>query len=252
VVVGSRYVPGGSMPDDWGVNRKIVSYFGNLIARVVLLTFQYKDMTSGFRVSKTEFLKKIDLDNLLSKQYAYKIHLYFALHKLKANIVEYPIEFIDRAKGKSKFPKNNVIDSLKVVFTLRLRDSEKFIKFAIVGGTGFIIQTIVFKILLGSNIHRSLAVSIGAELAIISNFTFNNIWTFKSNKISGLKLIPKFISFNLTSLLAIGIQALILWLGPLLLGVSNLSIWVSYFIALIIVMIVNFTIYNRIIWKTKR
>src|SRR4030042_6720589 len=95
-VVGSRYVPGGSMPDNWGWPRKLISYFGNFIARSVLWTWQYKDMTSGFRGTKTAFLKKIDLDGLLSKQFAYKIHLYYALHCLKAKIVEYPIDFIDR------------------------------------------------------------------------------------------------------------------------------------------------------------
>ena len=59
VVVGSRYVPGGSMPDDWGFNRKLMSFGGNLIARTTLFMFQYKDMTSGFRGTKTSFLKKI-------------------------------------------------------------------------------------------------------------------------------------------------------------------------------------------------
>ena len=62
VVVGSRYIPGGSMPENWGADRKIISYLGNLIARSVFLTFQYRDMTSGFRATKVKFLKKIDLD----------------------------------------------------------------------------------------------------------------------------------------------------------------------------------------------
>lgn len=252
VVVGSRYVPGGRMPSDWGVSRKLISYFGNWIARVVLWTWQYHDMTSGFRVSKTKFIKKINLNKLLSKQYAYKIQLFYELHLLGAKIVELPIEFIDRTEGISKFPKNNVKDSLRVVLSLRIRQSQKFLKFVVVGGTGFVIQTIAFKLLLDAGIHRSIAVALGAELAIISNFTLNNLWTFKSKKITGLKVIPKFLTFNTTSLLAIGIQALILWLGPALFGVSQLTTWTSYFIALVIVMITNYTIYNRFIWKTKK
>jgi len=187
-VVGSRYVPGGSMPDDWGIDRKLVSYFGNLIARGVLFTFQYKDMTSGFRVSKVKYLKQIDLKNLLSMQYAYKIHLYYALHKLGAKIVEYPIDFIDRAKGKSKFPKNNVMDSLRVVFTLRYRENEKFLKVCVVGVIGLVIQLTIFNILriVMLNPFRSVNLFgfllvlpvhtlISVELAIISNFIINNV-----------------------------------------------------------------------------
>ena len=57
VVVGSRYVKGGSMPKDWGLHRKLLSGVGNIIARCVL-TPKYKDLTSGFRATKTSFLKK--------------------------------------------------------------------------------------------------------------------------------------------------------------------------------------------------
>jgi len=249
VVVGSRYVPGGAMPADWGWNRKAVSYFGNFIARLVLWTWQYHDITSGFRLTKTKFLKKLNFAEFLCRQYAYKIQLFYELHLLGAKIVEVPIEFIDRTKGKSKFPKNNIIDSLRVVISLRIRESQKFLKFVVVGGTGFVIQTIAFKLLLDAGVHRSIAVALGAELAIISNFTLNNLWTFKSKKITGSRIIPKFLTFNMTSLLAIGIQSFILWLGPFLFGLTQLTTWVSYFTALTIVMIVNYTIYNRFIWK---
>jgi dolichol-phosphate mannosyltransferase len=127
VVVGSRYVPGGSIPSDWGVHRKILSVLGNYIARF-FLTWRYKDFTSGFRATRTSFLKQIPLKELLSKQYAYKIHLLWALHKLGARIREYPIAFIDRKQGISKFPRNNITDSLRVVFTLRYREMIHFIR----------------------------------------------------------------------------------------------------------------------------
>ena len=57
VVVGSRYIPGGSMPDNWGWNRKLISYLGNFIARSVLWTWQYQDMTSGFRLTSSDTLR---------------------------------------------------------------------------------------------------------------------------------------------------------------------------------------------------
>lgn len=276
VVVGSRYIPGGKMPDNWGLNRKIVSFFGNFIARAVLLTPQYHDMTSGFRATKTKWLKKIDLDNLLSKQFAYKLHLFFALHKLGAKIVEYPIEFVDRTQGKSKFPKNNIKDSLRVVFTLRIRESIQFIKFAIVGFIGFIVNSI------GIEMFRSLALieqlagafsnyagvailnllaapsswagGFGAELAIISNFLLNNVWTFKEKKITRpIKLFLKFLQFNLTSAGAVIIQFAAVGGATIVFGDTVVVRQLAFFIALVFLIVpYNYLMYTRVIWKTNK
>jgi len=254
VVVGSRYVPGGSMPDDWGIHRKLISYFGNFTARSVLWTWQYKDMTSGFRGTKTKFLKKVALDNLLSKQFAYKIHLYYALHKLGAKIKEYPIAFIDRSKGKSKFPRNNIIDSLRVVFTLRFKQSEKLIKVMIVGGIGTIVQMVFFNIF-RLKMHLSLAQNLAIELAVVSNFTLNNIWTFKDHKFSLkelAKLVIGFIKFNLASIGSIIIQNIILLLGIKLLGRSFIIENTLVMIGILIGLIWNYLMYTRIVWKTHK
>jgi len=251
VVVGSRYIPGGSMPKDWGLNRKLVSYFGNLIARSVLLTFQYRDMTSGFRATRTEFLKKIDLNNLLSKQFAYKIHLYYALHKKGAKIVEYPIEFVDRSKGRSKFPKNNVKDSLRVVFTLRWRESQKFFKVCVVGVIGAVIQFSLFNIFRNS-IKPEFANTIAVEFAIISNFIINNIWTFKKEKIEFnqlKKLFLKFLQFNLVSTGSILIQFLVMKIGVAILGRAFLLENFLMMVGILIGLIWNYTMYTRFIWK---
>ncbi len=132
VVVGSRYVKDGTMPKDWGFRRKLLSKCGNIVARAVL-TPKYKDLTSGFRASKVSFLKQIDLNNLLSNDYAYKLHIFWALHELGAKIIEYPIDFIDRERGQSKLPSNSIKDSLRVVFKLRLRKSKRFIQMGCIG-----------------------------------------------------------------------------------------------------------------------
>lgn len=253
VVVGSRYVSGGSMPDNWGLNRKIISYFGNLLTRSVLLTFQYHDMTSGFRLTKTSFLKQIDLNHLLSNQYAYKIHLFYALHKLGAKIKEYPIDFIDRTKGKSKFPKNNIKDSLRVIFTLRWRESQKFIKVCIVGGIGAIIQFSLFNFL-RLKIAPEYANTIAVEIAVISNFLINNLWTFKEEKINFNeigKLVAKFFQFNLVSLGSIFIQFLVMKIGVSILGRSVLLENGFVLIGILIGLVWNYTMYTKLIWKKK-
>lgn len=253
VVVGSRYVKGGSMPKDWGFNRKFVSFVGNLVAQTVLFLPQYKDITSGFRVTKTSFLKRIDLDGLYSKQFAYKIHLYYELHRLGAKIVEFPIAFIDRSKGKSKFPTNNVRDSLLLCFRLRLRDSRQFIQVCVVGMIGAVVQFSVFNVL--RNLWQpALANALAVELAVISNFIINNTWTFKKDKINLFdikKVVPKFAVFNLVSMGSIIIQSVIMWLGVSTLG---RGFWIEnglVMIGILIGLVWNFTMYKKVVWKTK-
>jgi dolichol-phosphate mannosyltransferase len=127
VVMGSRYVKGGTIPADWALHRKLLSVFGNVIARI-FLNPKIKDYTTGFRGTRTSLLKKIDLNNIKSRGYAYKIHLAWLLHLHNAKIIEFPIEFIDRQEGYSKLPKNNIIESLMLIFSLRWQRIKKKIE----------------------------------------------------------------------------------------------------------------------------
>lgn len=126
VVVGSRYVPGGKVDVNWPWYRLWISKLGNFVARF-FLTWRYKDFTSGFRATKTIFLAPALAQGLLSKNYAYKLHLLWALHQQGAKIVELPITFVDREQGYSKFPKNNIQESLQVVILLRLREIKRYL-----------------------------------------------------------------------------------------------------------------------------
>ena len=251
VVVGSRYVKGGTMPKDWGFHRKLLSWGGNIIARSVL-TPKYKDLTSGFRATKTQFLKKVDLNNILSKDYAYKIHIYWALHELGAKIIELPIEFIDRAKGESKLPKNSIIDSLRVVFTLRLRKLKCFIKMSCVGLVSLLLQLVIFN-LLRLEVSVTLASLISIECAIFNNFLLNNIITFKDDKISGSdhkKLFSKFAQFNIASCGSMVIQAVMVKIATVLWGRDALIENISMMAGIGLGSVLNYFIYSRFIWKS--
>lgn len=126
-VLGSRYIAGGSIPKDWSLHRKLCSILGNYVARTVL-TLKYKDFTSGFRATRRNQLINILPSQFITNHYAYKMQLLWLLHKNKARILEYPIEFIDRNQGYSKLPKNTIIDSLRVVFTLRYQEIKPYLK----------------------------------------------------------------------------------------------------------------------------
>lgn len=119
VVVGSRYVKSGSIPQDWGFHRKLLSKGGNILTRL-LLTYQYKDFTSGFRASRRHALSESLPTTFISSGYAYKVELLWRLHKNRFKIKEVPIDFIDRKQGYSKLPTNSIKDTLSVIAKLRL------------------------------------------------------------------------------------------------------------------------------------
>ena len=118
VVVGSRYVLGGSIPSNWRLHRKLMSVLGNHTARL-LLTRRYQDFTSGFRATRRCILEKILPDTFLSNHFAYKLHFMWLLHQKQAHILEFPIVFMDREKGTSKLPANSIRDALRVLFIIR-------------------------------------------------------------------------------------------------------------------------------------
>src|ERR1700722_20321522 len=119
-VIGSRYIKEGSIPKEWGLDRKILSVFGNLFTRVVWLNFSVHDMTSGFKLTKTSFLKRVNLDRLLSKNFAYKMQIMHDVIRLKAKVIEVPIVFYEREQGKSKINVKDQFESFYVVLRLAM------------------------------------------------------------------------------------------------------------------------------------
>jgi dolichol-phosphate mannosyltransferase len=252
-VIGSRYIKGGKIPSEWGLYRKFVSIFGSLFARFVLFDFKIHDMTSGYKLTSTKYLKKVDLDNLYSKYYAYKIHILHDIAKNGARVKEVPIVFYEREKGSSKLERKDLFDSFFVVLKLRIRDSKSFIKFLIVGGFGFIINAVILQVLVQSfNWNPSLANLVGAAFAIFSNYNLNNLWTFRHEKINSLGMyLWKMLHFYATSAFGvIFIQTGTIFLGDTFIGRQYYFIY--FLIGTGFLLIWNFTIYSKVIWKKKK
>jgi dolichol-phosphate mannosyltransferase len=263
-VIGSRYIPGGAIPKEWGIHRKIISRFGGLFAQIVLWRWNIHDMTSGYKLTKSSFLKQVDLQHLYSKYYAYKLHILHDVMKLGAKAVEVPIVFYERKEGSSKITRKDLFDSFLVVIKLRVRDSKRFIKFLFVGGTGFIVQYIAtdLAIRLGLEAKQFLATMLGAETAILSNFFLNNMWTFKDTKHVKEQgsILRRLLKFNLASLASISIQTgssylAVEYLFGTHINIFGQSIYTSLVILfptiIFIVLPLNYLIYNKIIWKTQ-
>ena len=126
-VIGSRYVPGGSIPIEWAFYSKLLSKCGNVWIRYVL-RLPVKDCTSGLRLSRVEgFAEKLPLDekNILSRRHAYKVHLLHEMIRFGATYKEIPIKFLSRKSGNSKSTIEDIIESLKVSFVLLCHKRKK-------------------------------------------------------------------------------------------------------------------------------
>ena len=275
-VIGSRYVPGGSIPKEWAFFRKFVSYFGNLFIRLVFLKPSIHDLTTGFRLTKVKgVLDRIDLDNLMEKErFAYKVDLLYQSIKNSKKTVEVPLEFRPRVTDKSKFDTLEMLATFKLAIILAIKGKQRFFKFAVVGFIGFLVNWIgieVFRLMpftenLASHFQKyngtpfmmilatasSWSAAFGAELSIISNFTLNNIWTFKEKKISKFKdLIISFLKFNFTSFGAVLIQFAVIGFSVNIFGDTGLVRLLALVFAIgFIIIPYNYTMYNLFIWKT--
>jgi len=101
VVIGSRYVKGGSLAKRWPIWRKALSAFGNSYARTIL-NFPLRDVTTGYRMWRRNALQGIPLERIRSNGYVFLVEMAYVAYLLGFDIAEVPIHFSDRRWGKSK------------------------------------------------------------------------------------------------------------------------------------------------------
>ncbi|HWS49299.1 MAG TPA: glycosyltransferase [Candidatus Methanoperedens sp.] len=270
-VIGSRKIKGGSNPKGWGFKRVFFSEFGGFTARFIMFFpfknfFKVTDPTTGLKVTRVKgYVDKMNMDyknHLLTKSFGYKLQLLFETLKMGAKFKEIPLEFHVRNAGESKIESKTAKDILIVALKLRWFDefTQKFLKFGIVGGFGFIVNIVggkIFKTALTPviptvSILNGVANTLAAELSIISNFTWNNIWTFSNEKITNPKdVFTKFLTFNASS----AITGLVI---PFVIIALLTSFFGDHFLLYQVIAIfgltipLNWIVYNKIIWKKSK
>jgi len=113
LVIGSRYVPGGSTPD-WPAHRRFISRAGNLYARVMLGT-PIHDATAGFRAFTRAALTRLPYREAEASGYGFQVEMAWRAHQLGLSIVEVPISFKDRTRGTSKMGLRIVAEAMWLV-----------------------------------------------------------------------------------------------------------------------------------------
>jgi dolichol-phosphate mannosyltransferase len=101
LVIGSRYVKGGSVDINWPFWRKALSAFGNFYARTIL-RMPTRDVTGGFRLYRAATLRAMPIETVRSNGYIYQVEMAYIAHRLGFSIGEIPIYFAEREWGTSK------------------------------------------------------------------------------------------------------------------------------------------------------
>jgi len=120
LVIGSRWVPGGSVVN-WPLRRELLSRGGNLYVRL-LLGVRVRDATAGFRVFRRSALEKIDLASVESTGYVFQTDLVTRCLRAGLTVREVPIEFVERVRGDSKMSGAVATESLRRITRWGLRE----------------------------------------------------------------------------------------------------------------------------------
>ena len=120
LALGSRYIPGGSIPD-WSWHRRALSRWGNRYAAAVL-GIDVKDATSGYRAYRAEALAGIDFHTVQADGYGFQVEMAYRVLASGGRIVEVPISFTDRVRGESKMSSRIVVEALVLVTWWAIRD----------------------------------------------------------------------------------------------------------------------------------
>lgn len=110
LVIGSRWVPGGSVVN-WPGHRRSISRAGNRYARWMLRS-RIRDITAGFRAYRVSALAGLDRSAVSSQGYCFQVELAWRIESAGGRVVEHPITFVERATGRSKMGAGIVIEAL--------------------------------------------------------------------------------------------------------------------------------------------
>jgi len=260
VVVASRKVPGGGTDFNWF--RKLTNFVSDtLLAYYWAGIKEVKDHAGLFKAMRVKgVLDKVELEKFDVVGFSVNMRTLYELSKVTKKFYEVPAFFGKRRAGQEttvgmkslKWFVKYVLETILQTTKIRLERSAQFFKFATVGFIGYLINASTLQLFAaGLAFPEWLSWGLSTELAIISNFSLNNLWTFKAKQISGLvNVIKKFLQFNGTSAGALLIQTVAGTIGTSIFGTQYRQLLLP-FIVVFMVLPYNYFMYTKVIWKKK-
>lgn len=173
-VLGSRYVPGGSTDDDWGIFRYLNSRVATWLARPLT---RVKDPMSGFfALRRTDFQRAEELNPV-----GYKVALEIIVKCGFENVAEVPIHFSDRALGESKLTLREqlkYIKHLRRLYIHKFANAMYFLQFLAVGASGVVVNLGTLTVLQLMGLADAICLAGGIATSVVTNFLLNRRFTF--------------------------------------------------------------------------
>lgn len=243
-VVGSRKADGGGI-DGWSKRRRFVSWSATVLANTVLGTYLHDPMSGYFGVRRDVF-ERI-LPDINPKGFKILLEL---IHRAKSRkIKEVGYTFKPRLHGESKLSTSVVMDFLFGIFSLKFGKyiPVSFVKFSLVGGSGVLINLLALKIGLDVfGLAESKAVISAILVAMVTNYFFNNAFTFRENQLSGMRVIVGLFKFAFVSSLG----ALINYSVTIFLnGETRIGIYASQLAGIAIATVWNYVLNAKYTWN---
>ena len=260
LAVASRHVEGGGV-SDWGFIRRILSRGAQMLGLIILpnVIGRVSDPMSGYFI-----VRRRAIANCLMNPLGYKILIEVLGRGDVGLVAEVGYVFQERQEGESKVTWRQYVDYILHLLRLRSRGRiskirekfqvpvKRFLKCGLVGLSGVFVHMAIFYLLsdastLGWGLTRSKVIA--AEVAVLNNFLWNDLWTFRdlAQQQSGWrKLIKRFVKFNLICLVGIGLNLIILNLLYNYFGVNK---YIANLIAIAIVTVWNFWFNLKLSWR---
>lgn len=234
IAIATRYIEGGST-SGWSLGRKIISQGAKGLAYVLLpATRKTKDPLSGFFLLKREVIDGVKL-----MPTGYKILLEVLVRGRANEVVAVPYVFGERARGASKLHFKEEMSYLRHLWQLSeaKREATRFLKFCAVGLSGVLVNMGLLWLLTDvAGFYYLFSAIIAIETSIISNFTLNEIWTFKDRRTGTIKsAIGRALKFNLVCAVGVGLNMAVLYsltefcglyyLASNLVGIAAATLW---------------------------
>ena len=249
IAVASRHVEGGGV-SEWSMLRRIVSRGAQLIGLLILpdVVGRVADPMSGYFLVRRSVLSGVELHPM-----GYKI-LIEVLGRARVRwISEVPYVFKERELGESKVTRKVYLDYLRHLIALRWAKIPltRFLRFALVGLSGVVVDmTVLFLLsdptMLAWGLTRSKLIA--AELAIVNNFLWNDLWTFRDRAQDRRRLarLRRFAKFQLICLMGVVINTLLL---NVLFNLFEIDRYVANAIAIAAVTGWNYWLNLKISWR---
>lgn len=124
VVIGSRYVHGGGVDEDWGILRRLISSGGNFGIRAVT-GVKVRDATGGFKAFRQSVLRSLDFTQIRCAGFGFQAEVNHACERMGFVVIERPIIFIDRTMGKSKMSLGIMVEAMWKLLPLRWKSGSQ-------------------------------------------------------------------------------------------------------------------------------